>query len=425
MMNARRTRTTLAGIAATGILGSAFAAAPHASADPTPKPAEPPAWLTELVQPQRPDLSPTDTRRSAPQEGRGGDTSADVQATLDAAVAQGAVGVTARVDSPKFTGRWAAGTRSIDKRTKATPNAPFRVASNTKSHVATAALQLVEEGTWTLDTTVDDILPGLVPGHGDVTLEQLLSHTSGMPDGLTTLLLSRVEDPNATEEAFAALGEDYTDADIIAAMNSDDWLFEPGTDFAYSNAGYVVVGAMIEEATGRPMEKVLSTNVFRPAHMGHTWFATAPGLPGNALVDTAVLEGKQWSLAHFNPAFFSSAGATVSSTKGLNSFNDALFDGDLLEPSTVSDMVRERSAGTGYGLGVYSIPDPCTPAGQPTQYLYGHDGASYGTLSYSFGSPDGTRQYSLGVTGRHLDNPTGAQPYDLNAILAALIAPTC
>ena len=354
---------------------------------------------------------------------KGNEATAAIQASLDTVVADGAVGITARVDSPTYSGAFASGKRAVNANPPALPNSPFRVASNTKMMVATAVLQQVQRGTWSLDTTIGEILPGLVPGHEQVTVEQLLSHTSGMPDALLPLIVSRLQDPTSNAEFFAALGQDYTDQDFVDAMLALPWVLEPGSGFSYSNAGYVVLGMMLEKVTGRSMADILKWDVFKPAGMNQTEFKDDPGMRGNGLEGAGFAGGQWYPLPHFNPDVFSSAGAVVSTTKDLNSFTDALLDGRLLDTTWLESMKTPRSFGDlEYGLGLYRIKDPCAPSG----YLYGHDGGALGTLSMAFGSPDGTRQYSVGVNGRHFaDDPKAGQPYDLNAPLLAMIKATC
>ena len=85
----------------------------------------------------------------------------------------------------------------------------FRVASNTKPMVATLVMQEVEKGTWTLDTPVEDVLPGVMPA--GVTIEQLLSHRSGAPTATDWIVTSRMTDPSSFDELFAVMGQEVTD----------------------------------------------------------------------------------------------------------------------------------------------------------------------------------------------------------------------
>ncbi|WP_258724590.1 serine hydrolase domain-containing protein [Cellulomonas sp. NS3] len=353
------------------------------------------------------------------------------RAALDAAartlVDDGAVAVTARVETPALRWSGAEGVRRLDHRSPARTTDRFRVASITKPMIATLVMQAVERGALSLDTRVEDVLPGLLPGQPEVTVEHLLSHRSGMPTGTDSLLAARMADPTSLDEFFAVLGEDYTDADHVAAALATPWLFPPGSGFGYSNSGYVVLGMMLEEVTGRDLERLLRDGVLRPARMRHSAYPDEPQSRGPFLVGAAYTgeEGAGWySLGHFDPDVFGAAGAATSTTADLLSFTDALLLGRLVQPATVADMTTPRSTDVlEYGLGVYRVPDPCAPPEAPV-YLYGHDGASFGTLSVALSSPDGSRSLALGVTGRNLSADPEAL-YDLNALLVPMLLATC
>ncbi|MFD2793636.1 serine hydrolase domain-containing protein [Promicromonospora vindobonensis] len=353
---------------------------------------------------------------------------AELDAALDTAVGDGAVAVTARVETASGTWSGAAGTREREGRAKARPSDRFRVASNTKSMVATLVMQEVEKGTWTLDTPVEEVLPGVMPA--GVTIEQLLSHRSGAPTATDWILTSRVTDPTSVDEVFAVMGQEVTTADHVEALQSAPWMNEPGAGFSYSNAGYVVLGLMLEEVTGRSVESLLAHRVFGPAGMRQSAYPEDPGTRGPFLHESAYTgpEGAGWyDLDHFDPSLFDAAGAVTSTTEDLADFTEALVTGRLVDPATAGDMLEPRTVGQeafpDYGLGVYRLPDPCVPGG----WLYGHDGASYGTLSVNLTSPDGERQVSLGVTGRDIAYPvyTDEPLYDLNAVLVPMLLATC
>lgn len=352
---------------------------------------------------------------------------AELDAALDGLVADGAIAVTARVETASDTWRGAAGTREREGRAKARPHDRFRVASNTKPMIATLVMQEVEKGTWTLDTPVEDVLPGVMPA--DVTIEQLLSHRSGAPTATDWIIGSRMTEPT-WEEFFAVMGQEVTPTDHVEALQSAPWVHEPGTDFSYSNAGYVVLGMMLEEATGRSVESLLWWRVFAPAGMWQSAYPDDPGVRGPFLHESAYTgpDGAGWyDLDHWDPSLFDAAGAVTSTTEDLADFNQALVTGRLVDPETAADMLEPRTVDDevfpDYGLGVYRVPDPCVPGG----WLYGHDGASYGTVSMNLTSPDGERQLAVGVTGRDLVYPeiTDEPLYDLSEVLVPMLLATC
>lgn len=356
------------------------------------------------------------------------------RAALDAAaqglVDDGAIGVTARTESPGLQWRGSAGANEVDGRPPAHAHSRFRVASITKTMVATVVLQEVEAGTFSLETPVEELVPGLFPDHPDITVEQLLSHRSGAQTGTVESLMTRIEDPSSWAEFIDALGQDFTDQEHLDVVNGLDWKFEPGTDFNYSNAGYIALGVILEEVTGQDLGDLLEERVFAPAGMRHSSFPDEPGTRGPFLVGAAYTGpqeqgGLGWvSLEGFDPDVFSAAGAAVSTTEDLNAFTEALLTGELVDPALVEEMIVPRSTEPmQYGLGVYRVPDPCTPEGEPTQWLYGHDGGAMGTLSVALTSADGSRQLSLGITGRDL---TGNPPtYDLGELLVPMMLATC
>ncbi len=351
---------------------------------------------------------------------------AALDAALRTAVDDGAIAVTARVETPTMEWSGAEGLRHRERRQPARDHDRFRIGSITKPMIATLVMQEVERGTWTLGTRVEDVLPGLLPGRPEVTLEHLLSHRSGMPTGTDALLLARISDPQSWDELLGALGQDYTDADHVAAALATPWLADPGTVFSYSNAGYVVLGMLLEEVTGRDLERLLRDRVFRPAGMPRTDYPDEPQSRGPFLAEAAYtgtedIGGAGWyGLDHFDPDVFGAAGAVTSTTADLLAFTDALLTGGLTRPGTVGDMTAPRSTEPlDYGLGVYRLPDPGPAPGEPA-YLYGHDGASFGTVSIVLSSPDGSRSLALGVTGRDLT----VLP-DLTAVLVPMLLATC
>jgi D-alanyl-D-alanine carboxypeptidase len=361
---------------------------------------------------------------SAPAEAVAGPTARhagdrDLAAALDALVADGAIGITARVEVGERVWADAAGTRGLDRRPPALPHSPFRAASNLKTMIAVLVLQEVEAGTWSLDTAIGDIVPGLLPGHPQTTLRQLLSHTGGTPYGSDVLLASHLDDATSGEEALAALGDRYPDVEHIAAANAGEW--GPPGEFVYSNVAYVALGVALEAVTGQEVEALLEERIWDPLGMRSTTYPDGPGMRGTALGE-AMWDGVAWhDLGHFHPSYFSHAGAVSSTTEDLSRFMEALMTGELVAPELVDAMVQPESTDPmEYGLGILRVPDPCVPGG----YLYGNEGGSMGTISLMLSSPDGERQLSFAVTGRDMSG--GPEPlYDVAPMVAGLVTASC
>ncbi len=332
---------------------------------------------------------------------------ARLQARANAVKTAGAIGVVAATSGPRIRWSGAAGVRSIDTGRRARARDTARVGSVTKTMVATLALQEVQRSQWTLSTTVDDVLPGLLPGHGSLTLEQLLSHRSGLPDYLPPIITGS----STNAEFFRKLSKRYTDRQLVRLALSQPWLFAPGSDFSYSNTNYVVVGMMLSRSNRKPLARLLSQRIFRPARMTSASFPRSAWSHRPRLAEYAILKSAR-SLRRSSPSLFSAAGAVVANTRDLDRFYRALITGRLLAPGLLRSMVTPRSTKTlKYGLGIYAVGDPCPgPNGQP-QVLYGHDGATFGTQTLAFTSADGTRQASIAWTGRqYVAAPPTAKP---------------
>ena len=153
----------------------------------------------------------------------------------------------------------------------ATPLRPehrFAVASVTKPMVATVIMSLVEDGDLALDERVTDLLPGVVPHARGVRVEHLLDHTSGV------LTYDHVP-------MFPGFGREPA-RKLVGTIRWADPMFEPGSEAAYSNTNYLLLGMIAERVTGEPIGRLLAERVFGPAGMTSTTFGPA-GVPPEAL----------------------------------------------------------------------------------------------------------------------------------------------
>jgi D-alanyl-D-alanine carboxypeptidase len=281
----------------------------------------------------------------------------------------------------------------------------YRVASNTKTMMATLVLQLVAEGKLALTDPVDKWLPGQVPNGKAITLRMLLNHTSGLFD--------YTEDPALVP---AILGKDphrWTLAELLAVGVKHDPLFAPGTQFSYSNTNYIAIGAVLEKATGASLADLVRDRIARPLGLTHTYYATdstwrgphAHGYePDAAHMSSEVpAEFRDYAGAHHdghvdvsdnNPSYGASAGAVVSTAQDWSRFYTALMSGKLLPAAqleqmrTTVPMDPSQPDGPGYGLGIQTGATPCGT-------IWGHDGGIPGYLTSNVTDRTGTRTATL------------------------------
>jgi CubicO group peptidase (beta-lactamase class C family) len=149
--------------------------------------------------------------------------------------------------------------RAIDSRTN------FRLASCTKQFTAMAIMLLVHEGKLRYDEHLTDVLPEF-PDYGNaISLRNLLNHTSGLPD------YESLMDQIPEGQVRWTKNRQIQDAEVLALLEGQKGgKFAPGTQWSYSNSGYVVLGLVVAKVSGKPFEDFLQERIFAPLKMNHT-----------------------------------------------------------------------------------------------------------------------------------------------------------
>jgi D-alanyl-D-alanine carboxypeptidase len=205
---------------------------------------------------------------------------------------------------------------------------PFAIASVTKTFTAAMVLQLVDEGRVRLDAPVTDYLPELTLAAG-VTVEQLLSHTSGIAD-----LLAPMRDLLNADTSRV-----WTPAEVLAELGPSN--FTPGTDWGYSNTNFVIAGMLVERVTGQPIADELERRITGPLELGGTGFPPA--------IARQNLLGISWSSA------FWTAAALESDASDLVRWGDALYGVAILRPSSLERMLTFNDNAYGLGAERYTL----------------------------------------------------------------------
>jgi D-alanyl-D-alanine carboxypeptidase len=295
------------------------------------------AWLPLAAHAQTPEIPPPD-----PQVAR------EAQALLERSAAPdgpGAVMLVARGERLVWQG--ARGRAQVELGVPLATDQVFSVASVTKMLTAATVLKLRDEGRLSLDDRLAAWLPDF-PGAGDITLRQLLHHSSGVSNRITNPI------PGFSRRDLAT-------ADLVAEIAKRPADFPPGTRWAYSNAGYILLGAVIEKVTGQPWHAAVEAQVVAPLGLKHTRYgADGPLIAGRVAGYTrdpatrAVLNAPYINLS--GPA---AAGGFLSTADDLRLWMRALAGGRLLKPESVREMFAPGPDLPGetpqarYGLGVY------------------------------------------------------------------------
>ncbi|MCZ4556292.1 serine hydrolase [Rhodococcus maanshanensis] len=321
-----------------------------------------------------------------------GDSSVEqLRQDTEAIHALGVSGVQARVIEPD--GQQSVATSGTTDRNTGSPvnsDGYFRMASTSKTLVATVILQLEAEDGLSLDDTVDHWLPEVVQGNGNdgsrITIRQLLQHTSGIHDDL----------PGYTtpEEYYQQRHDLYEPEQLVARAVAHAPAFPPGEGWEYSNTGYVLLDMIIEKATGQPGHQEIDDRILRPLGLDQTrWMGTSPTLPQpharayqffgpDSVVDVTdqipVSENLSW----------------VTTTSDENDFFRALLAGRLLPARQLDEMkqtvpvsaeVQQMWPDGRYGLGLVERPLSCG------RTYWSHEGGDGGYITLNGVTDDGKR----------------------------------
>ena len=144
----------------------------------------------------------------------------------------------------------------------------MRVASAAKAFSGAVALSLVSEDKLSLNDTIGERLPELPKAWWEVTLRQLLNHTSGIPDFSL--------EPDFQKALLASLTKAPPPEELLSFVEDEDLLFDPGSEYKYSNSDNIVVGLMVEAATGMSYEDQLRERVYSPLGLRKTTLPRGP-----------------------------------------------------------------------------------------------------------------------------------------------------
>ena len=273
-----------------------------------------------------------------------------------------------------------------DRAGVADANAILPVASVSKQFTAAALLLLEDEGKLSLDDTVSKHLPGITGGDG-ITLRQLVSHTSGLQDYWPQ------------DYSFDAMKRPTSPQGILGRWARKPLDFQPGTQWQYSNTGYVAAGLIVEKLSSEPLMRFLERRFFRPLSLkvidqdvavgaaypiGYERFALGP-------VRAAPPPARGWLYA---------AGGLAMSAADLARWNIARLDRAIMPAedweAQETPVLLADGTSSGYGLGVFV-------GTRDGRRFVAHDGAAVGFLTQNIVYPDDRAAVTVIINGDFSD----------------------
>jgi D-alanyl-D-alanine carboxypeptidase len=294
--------------------------------------------------------------------------------------------------------------------TAATPRSVLQVGSVTKQFTAAAILRLAERGALTLDDRIEKFVPDFNPRGATITLRRILSHTSGLP-----------RDWFPPGPPWPNLIGPVTRAQTINALNGQPFAFAPGTNWSYSNAGYMLLGYAIESITGMSYADLIHTELALPFGLIDTGVCGTHNLP--VPEGYGSFNGTTWvRLPSLHKSVVWSSGSLCSTASDLARWSHLLATGYVMLPDSYATMTTparlENNAvvPNRYALGVTSQ----TFMGHPIVW---HNGAIDGFQSHLLYLSD--QDIAIAVVTNGFPAPAAGDPYHVVVAVAkaALSAP--
>lgn len=242
------------------------------------------------------------------------------------------------------------GMADIENNIPATNETAFMIASVTKQFTDMAIMILKERGCLKYDETIEKYFPDFPSYISKITIRHLMTHTSGIPDYFTEEFIERSIKTNGKMTQKEVLEE-------IKGLTELE--FESGTDFSYSNSGYVMLGYIIEIASGLTFDQFLSENIFRPLNMDRTIVGTSDEHIEGAAFGYMRNKDGAYEKAPYNLTVVGWAdGNMITIAEDLFKWHKALYTEKLVKKETLEEAftpyILEDGTSTNYGFGWFN-----------------------------------------------------------------------
>lgn len=268
------------------------------------------------------------------------------------------------------------GQADIENSISATAQTKYRIASITKTFTASIIMQMIDENSLTLSTTLDNFFPE-IPNSDIITIENLLRHRSGLY--------------NYTLEDYGVdiLTQPATKKQLIDLFIENGTVFEPNEQGLYSNTNYVLLGFIIEDIDLKSYSDALRDRITIPLGLTNTYNGGTIETTNNEALSYNP-ESNDWVLAtETNITLVHATGSIVSNPENLNTFYQELFDGNVVSQNSLQLM---QDIVDGHGIGLITIPFYQKTA-------FGHTGLIDGFQSYAEHFPDDDITLSFTLNG--------------------------
>jgi CubicO group peptidase (beta-lactamase class C family) len=286
------------------------------------------------------------------------------------------------------------GAANVEWNVANSPDTRFRIGSVTKQFTAAAILALQERGKLRVSDNACRYLSDCPAAWQAITIDQLLAHTSGIPDYVSFNDFESTESLPTTPQA------------LVARFRDKPLQFTPGAKFSYSNSGYVLLGMIIERVAGEPYAEYMKKNIFDVLHMASS------GYDSNAEIIPKRAAGYSMGRAHLqnalcvDPSVAYAAGALYSTVRDLLLWDEALYSDSLLPRSSIEQMFAPHLDGVAYGWVIGTL------FGRKMEH---HNGSISGFVSNVARFPE--QHIYIAVLSNREDTPVDGITKDLAAIV--------
>jgi D-alanyl-D-alanine carboxypeptidase len=303
---------------------------------------------------------------------------------------------------------YAAGVSDLETLTPLAVTDAVRIASNTKTFVATVVLQLVDEGLLGLDDVVSTWVPD-VPNGDTATIRNLLGMTSG--------IYNWIEAPGIEAAWVADPLMPWSPEQAIDIARQNPPYFAPGEGFHYTETNYFLLGLIAEAVTSTPIDVLITERLLAPNGLTRTSFPTTPDMPEpfsrGYVPDEA--GGPPIDFTINNPNFPWTAGAMISTLEDMLAWARLLANGDLISAALQTQRLELTTIATepyvvGYGLGIFTM------AG-----YWGHNGGVNGYSTFMVHNPDSDTTI---VSATNLSTNEGGGADQIFAAISRLLDPS-